>query len=858
METFKVILILMMLLISNFPARAQGCSDVTLEDARKFYEMGRFPEVISTLRPCLASGFNDKQKIEAHRLLAFTHLAIDSIAAAYGEAARIFRLNPNYEANLFDPPAFIDMVNQMKAAGGMQMVTSVSKRAENLDEVPATVIVISRAQIRERGYQDLVELLKDVPGFDLSMFYGSQYANIYQRGFRQNNTEKTLLLIDGIEENDLWTNWAYIDRQYPLSNIDRVEIIYGPASTMYGPNAFAGVINVITRQATDAIRDGKSAGMSASGGYGSYNTRYVDMNFNAKKRSVTFSLTGRLYYTDEMDISSQEYFDYDPSFYDGVNYQSLLGVSSNATQFLLNNNLPAVHPYYTLSPDGNQLTLTTQGLEKVRSLDKSAYDMIVNGSKIGFSNKSKEGLINGKISFGNFTAGFQTWKYSSGSTTQYTDTYVPGSDNGFAWVPQLTYFYTTFENQLNEKLYFSNLTTYRMHALTQDSRFVSVSNYARGNLKLKNLVNDSPPFWTTQYAYEMSKQLRTEFKMIYSPVSRVNLISGLEIRNGTLQGSYLFSLTPTPQDSAVLNPSPKGGNSFNTWDAGIFGQADWQAMEDLKITLGLRYDYNRVRTSGGFGSVVSPRIAAVYSPGRYTFKAIYARGIMNVSNWTKYSSAGNRIPNPALKTENIENLELSGSVRLGRDFHSDINIYRSYINDVVGTVPVPGQSNYTHNDNIGKFVITGVQANLSYHYQTLTTWLNYTFCDPRQTFGETGSINNRVGDIAGHQFNIGVNKLVFDRINVNLRGNYTGKREVGQGTTVPLNNGSFPAVMVFNSAVTYSHPTILKGMELQMVCNNILNTEYFHPGTKAADGINSPTSILQRGRHFLFQVSYNF
>jgi hypothetical protein len=242
LTTFRI---LIMALLINNKAYGQVCSDVTLEEARKLYELGKFTDVVTKLEPCLKVGFNEKQKVEACRLLAFSYLAIDSVASAYQETSRILQINPSFEASLFDPPSFIELVSRLKSSGGILMVTSVSKKAENIDEVPATIVVITRSEIRERGYVDLVELLKDVPGFDITLFYGSEYANIYQRGFRQNNTEKTLLLIDGIEENDLWTNWAYIDRQYPLSNIERVEIIYGPASTMYGPNAFAGVINVI-------------------------------------------------------------------------------------------------------------------------------------------------------------------------------------------------------------------------------------------------------------------------------------------------------------------------------------------------------------------------------------------------------------------------------------------------------------------------------------------------------------------------------------------------------------------------------------------------------------------------------------
>ena len=211
--------------ILSVSARSQECSDVTLNEARKSYEIGKFSEVIRMLHPCIERGFNEKQKVEAYHLLAMTYIAIDSTDQAAVETGYLIQINPSYEANLFDPPAFIRMVNNLKLTGGVQVVTSVSKKAENIYEAPATIVVVTREDIKKRGYNDLVELLKDVPGFDLTMFYGPEYANIYQRGFRQNNTEKTLLLFDGIEENDLWTNWAYLDRQYPLSNIERVEII---------------------------------------------------------------------------------------------------------------------------------------------------------------------------------------------------------------------------------------------------------------------------------------------------------------------------------------------------------------------------------------------------------------------------------------------------------------------------------------------------------------------------------------------------------------------------------------------------------------------------------------------------------
>jgi outer membrane receptor for ferrienterochelin and colicin len=853
-------LIALSFLILALPAmvRAQECSDVTLNGARKLYEIGKFTEIIHTLQPCIERGFNEKQKVEAYRLLAMTYIAIDSTDQAARETGFLLQINPTYEANLFDPPAFIQMINSLRLAGGAQVVTSVSKKAESIYEAPATIVVISREDIRKRGYNDLVELLKDVPGFDLTLFYGPEYANVYQRGFRQNNTEKTLLLFDGIEENDLWTNWAYIDRQYPLSNIERVEIIYGPASTMYGPNAFAGVINVIMQNSVDAIKPGRNIGISANINYGTYNTATVDLSVSGKRRNISFTVTGRLYHSDEMDISSQSYFDYDPDVYNSVDYNKLLDISTGAKQYLTVNNLPFTNPYYTLSADSNQLWLTPLGAETARNLDKSGYDQVVKDHKIGFSNQTNSWLLNGKIKIGSFTIGFQTWKYSRGGLTQYTDTYVAGSDNGFNWIPQLSYFFAKYENQISEKVFFSNLTTYRIHAVSDETSFVSVSNYARGNKKLTDLVNNKGPDWTTMYMYELSKQLRSEFKVIYRPVSRFDLVSGFEVRNSTLQGAYYTSYTTTPQDSAVILPSPKGGNEFNVWDIGVYSQGTFQAFRKFKITFGLRYDYNRVRDMDGFGGELSPRLVFVYSPGKFTFKAIYSRGIMNVSNWTKYSAVGNRVPNPSLKTENIQNFELSAGFRLNKAFHADVTAYREYIDNVVGTVKLDPITGKLQNQNIGKFIITGIQANAIYQLETFSAYFNYTFCDPRQTYAETGEVDNRVGDISSHQFNIGADKVFFDQLDLNLRLNFVGNRPTGEGTTVPLNFEVFPTTAILNGAISYSNKKIVPGLALQVTCNNILNTNYFDPGTKAADGINGPTSILQRGRHFLLKLSYDF
>ncbi len=848
-----VFLFISSFLFSEIIIAQEICGEVALNEARKNYETGNFNKVILLLKPCIEKEFNEKQKIQAYRILSETYIALDSLSSAYDAAFSLIKINPNFEPNLFDPPKFIKMINEIKEMGAVQQVTSVSKKPENLLEAPATIIVITREEIDRRGYIDIVQLLKDIPGFDISMFFGPEYANIYQRGFRQNNTEKTLILIDGIEDNDLWTNWAYISRQYSITNIERVEVIYGPASTMYGPNAFAGVINIITKGPKDIIKDDKNFGISAQAGYGSYNSKYLDLTLAAGKNNISFSLTGRIFYSDEMDISSQPVFDFDASAYDTVNYFNHLNINQNAKKYIEDNNLPWSSPYYIINADTSKIALTPEGAELARNLDKSGYDMVVDGEHVGFSNKTKAWYLNGKFNIGDFSLGFQTWKKSEGGLTQFTDAYATGIT---AWVPFLSYIYAKYEKQINDKIDFSSLISYRIHQVDESTRLVAVSNYARDNWGIKDLVEKREPVWNQIYLYEMSKQLRTEIKVLYQPSTRFDIITGIELRNSQLQGNYLVAINDQyPQDSGVFSGPAEGGNQFNIFDLGFYSQATYSFLSNLKFTIGARLDYDKIRTNGGFGTEISPRVAIVYAPKKFIFKAIYSRGIQNVSNWTKFSTAGNRIPNPKLGTGTIQNLEVAGSWNINEFFFADIVLYNSRIKDVVGKRPYPEDPAYVQNANIGEFNIIGLQSNITYKSKTFSAYLNYTFTDPKQIVDETGEIDNRVGDIASHQINAGLNKLFFGKFNFNLRMNYIGERKTGPGTTVPLNDFTFPSVIIFNTTLGYQN--ILPGLTIQLICNNLFNKKYYDPGVKLADGYTNPSQFLQRDRNFMIRILYD-
>jgi iron complex outermembrane receptor protein len=130
-------------------------------------------------------------------------------------------------------------------------VTSVSKKAENLNDAPAAISVLSNDDLRRSGATSVAEALRLVPGLDVGQVNSSQWA-ISSRGFNNVYANKLLVLMDGRAVYTPLFAGVYWDLQQPmLEDVDRIEVIRGPGATLWGANAVNGVINVVTRSAKD-------------------------------------------------------------------------------------------------------------------------------------------------------------------------------------------------------------------------------------------------------------------------------------------------------------------------------------------------------------------------------------------------------------------------------------------------------------------------------------------------------------------------------------------------------------------------------------------------------------------------------
>ena len=147
-------------------------------------------------------------------------------------------------------------------------VTSASKYAQRASDAPASVSVLTAEDFKTYGWRTLVDALRSVRS--LYVVYDRLYAELGVRGFQPvgDFNSRILLLIDGYRANDNLYDQAPIGREFPLDVdlIERVEIVRGPGSSVYGGNAVLAVINVITKSAGDI------GGAEVSGSLGSYGT----------------------------------------------------------------------------------------------------------------------------------------------------------------------------------------------------------------------------------------------------------------------------------------------------------------------------------------------------------------------------------------------------------------------------------------------------------------------------------------------------------------------------------------------------------------------------------------------------------
>ena len=160
-------------------------------------------------------------------------------------------------------------------------VVTATRQAQRVDEVLASVDVITREEIERAGNRTLIELLASRPGVQVTSNGGAgANSSVFIRGA---NSSHTLLLIDGVRIGSA-TIGAPTLETIPLALIERIEILRGPSSALYGADALGGVIQVFTRRDADAVAPRLHVGA------GTWDTYTASAGFSGVVDRLRFSL----------------------------------------------------------------------------------------------------------------------------------------------------------------------------------------------------------------------------------------------------------------------------------------------------------------------------------------------------------------------------------------------------------------------------------------------------------------------------------------------------------------------------------------------------------------------------------------
>ncbi|MBI5386740.1 MAG: TonB-dependent receptor [Verrucomicrobia bacterium] len=195
-----------------------------------------------------------------------------------------------------EPEPALDRLKKLSLAELLEVkvatVYGASKHEQKTTEAPSSVSIVTQDDIKKHGHRTLADILNSLRGFYVTYDRGYSYMGV--RGFNRPGDfgGRVLLMVDGHRLNDAGADTAPSGTDFPLDVdlIDRVEVIRGPGSSLYGNNAFFAVVNVITRRGRDFD------GAELSGSYGSFDTWTGRASYGQRfTNGLEFLVSGTLY-----------------------------------------------------------------------------------------------------------------------------------------------------------------------------------------------------------------------------------------------------------------------------------------------------------------------------------------------------------------------------------------------------------------------------------------------------------------------------------------------------------------------------------------------------------------------------------
>jgi hemoglobin/transferrin/lactoferrin receptor protein len=488
-----------------------------------------------------------------------------------------------------------------RADSGQYEVLAASKSLKNVNDLPVTVYVITREEIISNGYITLVDALSSLPGIRVSQPGSAMDGEAFQiRGIYGNYYCK--ILVDGITIKPSVVSGMPIGSQLPIRQAERIEVIFGPASSVYGAEAMAGVINIVTHQSDRPVT------AQADIALGTIGYEYLNVTIGGKvgknKNVFTYTLFGGNSNQRDLHIKYDRDFLYNPALYD------------SSYSFLDN-------PYY-------------EG-------DSTSIDM---GRLPTSSN-----LLGISFNWRGWSAQAMRMSRSAHSSIDRDPSSFSYNDPLNFWAESIQRYTLRYEKKWNKVTSESHLMwlNYRMN--NQSSYGIPGPSGESGKSYIYAGSDDIHLEEQLTILPARGLELVTGIMYEYSGnLPRTNILD-----DPFDAASYQpFSVDPV-NDTSIFNGF--GYNPLDFHRAGIYLQFFWQ-IKRFTIFGGFRTDYHSL-----FGDSHNPRIALLYKTSRdLSLRASFSTGYRVPSTYYMYYSEARRqedgiyfsqVPNPDLKPEKL-------------------------------------------------------------------------------------------------------------------------------------------------------------------------------------------------------------
>lgn len=668
-------------------------------------------------------------------------------------------------------------------------ITTASRSAERVSDAPATVIVISRDELNRRGYRELSEIFDDLPGMDVSRPYGDNYFRNQWRGLRGTIGTPWLLMLDGVIYNHLYFNQAEIIAALPMSSIEQVEVVYGPASAVYGANAVAGVVNIITRSDRDSDGHAVSGQVSA----GSFSTRSADLHLLARRGDWRLSLAGRYA---RADLDPERGADYE---YTRATYLQDRNLWGGFVDRFGRYSAPRA----TRGADLRIRYRQTEFAVQYFSLD-THYGTVYPADRIPTL---------GYWSEPDFSAHLRH-AWSAGAEAQFSGTL---------------------------------LLRYRESGVASDSDYAE-SFDRRDPLSGRSTRQVNYSYWGVEtHSWSAFHDLQWQID------AQSSLLAGLKHEHKNLQKAYRINVGPDLPVTALQRfadyPLPPRAdfdripfNRIDTDDSAAYfllrhrrGAATAGGISHQWLA-GVRFDHN-----SNYGTARTLRGGYVWSRDALTFKLLYGESFNEPAPRELYGGWTGSGSDPDLSPELSRTLETSLSWT-GSTLSAVLSAYHLSSEDNIATF-TGGAT------NLGDRTIRGadlhLHARLPVGAQSWSLWGYYSYLDTVESRPEHDGmlVEGPIGDTARHKLHAGLSVPIGAQSSLSLRGRYIGDRptvpsnpvrEVPGYTTVDLSFRlrDWPAA----------------GSTWSLTVTNLLDRHYFHPGLREANAGITPGVRTADGR----------